>query len=238
MQAPGKTVVLIPTYNERENIAYMVAGISASLPEASIIVLDDNSPDGTGEEVRTLQKTYPQVVLRSRPGKQGLGRAYLDGFRAVLAEPQVERVIMMDADGSHAPEYLPALIAASADADLVVGSRYVRGGGIENWEPWRYLLSRYGNFYARMVTGLPLRDLTAGFMCLRVSLLRSLDLNRLGASGYAFLMELKFCAVHKGHASVAEVPIIFKVRRGGESKISSHIIREGLLAPWKLRFKK
>ena len=155
-----------------------------------------------------------------------------------LADPAVERIFTMDADGSHATEYLPDMLRAGETHDLVIGSRYVPGGGIENWEPWRYLLSEWGNFYARTITGLAVRDLTAGYMCFRADLLRKIDLSRLQASGYAFLMELKFCATRSFRCSFKEVPIHFKARRGGESKISGHIIREGLSTPWKLRFKK
>lgn len=233
-----KTVILLPTYNERDNVALIVPEIFAANPELHVLVIDDNSPDGTAEEVQSLMRTYPNLALLSRPAKQGLGEAYKAGMLQVLADRDVEKILTMDADGSHGAEYLPALLRASGTHDLVIGSRYVHGGGIENWEKWRYLLSKWGNLYARTVTGLPVKDLTAGYMCFRTGLLREIDFSRMHASGYAFLMELKYCAVHTLKCSYIEVPIIFKVRRGGESKISGHIVREGLITPWKLRFKK
>jgi dolichol-phosphate mannosyltransferase len=199
-----------------------------------VLVIDDNSPDGTGEEVRSLMLKYPNLELLARPGKQGLGAAYKHGLAHTLASGDVERVIMMDADGSHAVEYLAAMLRASETNDLVIGSRYTKGGGIENWERWRYALSRYGNLYARTLTGLPVRDLTAGFLCFRGDLLSRMNLDRVGASGYAFLMDLKYHAIRDAGARVKEVPIIFKSRREGESKISHHIIREGLKTPLRL----
>lgn len=231
----GKTVVLLPTYNEKKNIARIIAEIFAVCPDVHVLVIDDNSPDGTANEVRALMPQFPAVKLLLRHTKQGLGEAYKAGMQEVLADGSVERVITMDADGSHAAEYLPALLRASRSYTLVIGSRYVAGGGIENWELWRYMLSSWGNVYARIIMGLPLNDLTAGFMCFHTSLLKRVDITRLQASGYAFLMELKFRAVRVLQCKVIEIPIVFKARREGESKISRHIISEGLLTPWRLR---
>ena len=208
--------------------------IFAAHPDVHILVIDDNSPDGTGEEVRQLMGQYPDLELLARESKQGLGAAYKHGIQHVLKSGDVERIVMMDADGSHPVEYLAPMLLASKEYDLVVGSRYTKGGGRENWEPWRYAMSRYGNLYARTLTGLPVRDLTAGFLCFRGELLRRMDLDKVGASGYAFLMDLKYHAIADMKASVKEVPIIFKSRREGESKISHHIIREGLKTPLRL----
>lgn len=227
----------MPTYNERENIARIVPEIFAVSDDISILVIDDSSPDGTADEVRSLMSQYPRLKLLSRPAKQGLGEAYKAGMIQVLADTTVEKILTMDADGSHSTEYLQDILTASDTNDLVIGSRYVQGGGIENWEKWRYLLSKWGNFYARSVTGLPVQDLTAGFMCFQSRVLKQIDLSSTHASGYAFLMELKYSAVHTLKCSYTEVPIIFRVRRGGESKISGHIVSEGLVTPWKLRFK-
>ena len=227
-----KTVVLLPTYNERENISLLVREITACEKEIRIVVIDDNSPDGTGALVRELMKEYPNLALFSRTEKQGLGEAYKAGMRHVLADPNVERVITMDADGSHSPEYLPVLL--SRDADLVIGSRYVMGGGIQNWEPWRQALSYGGNLYAHALTGLPIKDLTSGFMCVRADMLRKVDFSKIHASGYAFQIEIKFHIFYALHGRVLEIPIVFKSRRGGESKISNHIIREGLKTPLRL----
>jgi dolichol-phosphate mannosyltransferase len=234
----GKTVVLTPTYNERENVALLIPEIFALHPDIYVLVIDDASPDGTGDEVRSLMKQYPRLSLLARSGKQGLGTAYISAMGQVLQDQNVERVITMDADGSHAAEYIGDLLSASETHDLVVGSRYVAGGGIEDWEKWRYALSRCGNLYARTVTGLPIQDMTAGFMCICAPLLRRIGFSHFHASGYAFLMELKFAAVHTYGGSVAEVPIIFRSRRGGESKISHDIIQEGLKTPWRLFFRR
>jgi dolichol-phosphate mannosyltransferase len=229
-----KSIILLPTYNEKENIITLVPEIFSSHPDIHILVIDDNSPDGTADTVRLQMKTYPNLRLLSRPGKQGLGVAYKHGLQYVLQDKEIDRVIMMDADGSHAVVYIHQLLRASENNDFVIGSRYVKGGAIENWEKWRFLLSRYGNLYARTLSGLPVRDITAGFLCFNASLLRIMDLDGIGASGYAFLMNLKFSAIREARARVIEVPITFMCRREGESKISHHIIREGLKTPLQL----
>jgi dolichol-phosphate mannosyltransferase len=233
-----RTVILTPTYNERENIRMIIPEIFAAHPDVHVLVIDDNSPDGTGEEVRTMMEQFPNLELLARESKQGLGAAYKHGIQHTLESGDVERIVMMDADGSHPVEYLAPMLEASKDYDLVVGSRYTKGGGIENWEPWRYAMSRYGNLYARTLTGLPVRDLTAGFLCFRGDLLSRMDLDKVGASGYAFLMDLKYHAIADMNAKATEVPIIFKSRREGESKISHHIIREGLKTPLRLFFRR
>ena len=234
----AKTVVLIPTYNERENINLLVPEICTLQPDLHVLVIDDNSPDHTGDAVRELMKKYPQISLLSREGKEGLGAAYKAGMSKVLQDPDVAAVITMDADGSHAAEYLAALRAKGETYGLVIGSRYVKGGGIEAWERWRYLLSSWGNRYARLVTRLPIRDMTAGFMYIRTDALRDIDFSHMRASGYAFLMELKYLLTKKLEGRVAEVPIVFKARRGGESKISRHIIGEGLRTPWDIALRR
>lgn len=234
----GKTVILLPTYNELKNIKLIIPEIFAAVPDVCVLVIDDSSPDGTGEEVRTLMNKYPNLALLSRPGKQGLGEAYRAGMLQVLADTTVEKVLTMDADGSHAVRYVSSILRASDTHGLVIGSRYVSGGGIENWEKWRYVLSQGGNFYARTITGLPIKDLTAGFMCFQAEVLRAMDLSHTHASGYAFLMELKFYAIHMLSCSFIEIPIVFMARREGESKISRHIIKEGLKTPWRLLYRR
>lgn len=229
-----KTVILLPTYNERENVGLIIPEIFSAHPDIHVLVIDDNSPDRTADAVRGLMSNFPNLKLLSRPGKQGLGVAYMHGISETLKDESVGRIIMMDADGSHAAQYLANIIEAGNSYELVIGSRYIKGGGIENWERWRFFLSRYGNLYARTLTGLPVRDLTAGFLSFQRELLLRMDLGTIGASGYAFLMDLKFHAIHDARASVKEVPIIFKSRREGESKISHHIIREGLKTPLRL----
>ncbi|NBV76664.1 polyprenol monophosphomannose synthase [bacterium] len=229
--------VLIPTYNEAGNIADFLSELSRVAPDAKLLVVDDNSPDGTGTIVKGLALKNPQIELLHREKKEGLGKAYLHAFTEVLRDARTESVLMMDADFSHDPEYISQMREALTDADVVIGSRYCAGGATEGWERWRKALSKYGNLYAGLITQMPVRDMTAGFCLIRASLLRKLDLKRLGSSGYAFQIELKYRLFQAG-ARIREVPIHFKNRREGESKISRHIIREGIIAPWLLRFKK
>lgn len=242
MKLPGprtqmpKICILLPTFNERENVAPMVRAIFAAVPGVHIMVIDDSSPDGTAEVVRGLCGEFDNLRLLLRPRKEGLGKAYLDGFGRVLAESGFEALLTMDADFSHDPGYLPEILAQGATHDIVIGSRYTRGGGVEGWEFWRRMLSGWANFYCRAITGMPLRDCTAGYVFMRTDVLRKMDLSGMRMSGYAFLMELKYTLWRAG-ASFAEVPIVFRCRRSGESKISSHIIGEGVLAPWRLRLR-
>jgi len=232
-----KTQIIIPTYNERDNIGDLVHEIFSKTLDIGILVVDDNSPDGTAQAVRELQRAYPALKLLERPEKDGLGGAYIAGFRHVLNNTSVDRIITMDADFSHAPADISRLLDASIGHDLVIGSRYVLGGGIAKWELWRRLLSRGGNFYVRLVLGYPIRDWTGGFNCIATDALKRIDLNRIDLSGYAFLQELKYLFIRAG-ARFTEVPIIFGARRGGESKISGFIIREGIIGPWKIRQRK
>ena len=228
--------ILIPTYNEAGNIASIIARVREVVPQARIRVIDDNSPDGTGKIVADIAARDPQVRLLSRTGKEGLGKAYLHGFSEALKDESITHVLMMDADFSHDPEYIPELIAKSADHELVTGSRYIPGGATEGWEGWRRYLSTGGNTYVRAILGIPVHDVTAGFNLIATDALRRVDFSRLDASGYAFQIELKYL-LWKSGARPAEVPILFRNRREGESKISNHIIAEGLLAPWKLLLK-
>ena len=229
-----ETCIVLPTYNERENIELLVRQIAALTPDARIFVVDDNSPDRTADVVRALSAEIPNLSLHVRPGKLGLGMAYIDAFQRLI---DADVVVMMDADFSHDPAYLPALIGKAASHDLVVGSRYTKGGGIDGWERWRLWLSKGGNVYARAITGMPVTDMTGGFNAIRTSQLKKLDLERMTCSGYAFQIELKYRLWRQG-ATIGEVPIVFRKRRGGESKISNHIVSEGAITPWKLRFSK
>jgi dolichol-phosphate mannosyltransferase len=230
----SKTVILMPTYNERENVGYIIPKIFATYPDLHITVIDDNSPDQTGKAVHEMIKKYPNLSLLSREKKEGLGAAYKHGIRHVLALGGFDRVITMDADGTHDPKHLKEMLAQSEKHELVMGSRYVKGGSVGKWVLWRRILSRGGNFYARTLTGLPVQDMTAGFLCFQKALLDRMDLDHVAASGYAFLIDLKFHAIHDAEASVKEISIQLKPRREGESKISSHIVREGLRTPFKL----
>jgi len=231
------TVVIIPTYNEAENITTIIPRVLSSVPNVWILVVDDNSPDGTALKVEEIMRSEKRVGLLNRNRKEGLGKAYVHAFDEVLKDHSIEYLVMMDADHSHDPKYLPSMLEAVEQADMVTGSRYIEGGETEGWEVWRKMLSTYGNTYCRIITGMPINDATAGFNVIRTSTLRRADIRRLNLSGYAFQMELKYL-LWKSGARCIEVPIVFKNRKEGESKISNHIIREGLIAPWKMRFRK
>ncbi len=230
-----KVVVIIPTYNESQNIERLVAEIFKVLPSVFVMVTDDNSPDGTAKKVQDLQFKYHNLSLFLREKKEGLGKAYIDSFRKVLSDKTVDRIIMMDADFSHNPVFLPRMVELSQQNDVVIGSRYVSGGIMEGWELWRRMLSRFGNEYCKFITGMPVYDCTGGFNVINTNVLRKIDFYKFDLSGYAFIMQLKFLLWRAG-ASFKETPILFKNRIGGESKISSHIISEGVLAPWKMIF--
>ncbi len=238
--AAKKALIVIPTYNERENIQEMVPMIMGGrVPEwqFEILVVDSNSPDGTGKVLDEMKARIPGLHVFHQTEKLGLGKAYLDGFR-YLEESlgrAYDAVFTMDADFSHHPRYLPAMLQKLETCDLVVGSRYTPGGRLENW-PWhRKVLSRFANFYAKMLTGVPVHDLTAGFHCFKRETLRKvLKLQHLfiDAEGYAFLIELKFLTTYLGYR-VGEVPVIFADRTKGQSKISKRVIFESALIPWK-----
>ncbi len=229
----ARAVVLLPTYNERENLPAIVPAILSAAP-VDVWILDDNSPDGTGALADELALENGRVRVTHRPDKQGLGKAYLDGFRRAL-DAGYERIIEMDADFSHPPEVLPELLRLSEEYDLVLGSRWVDGGGVENW-PWRRrVLSRGGSFYARTCLGVSVRDLTGGFKCFRREVLEALDLDAVTTSGYAFQIEVTYRALKKGFR-VIETPITFIEREQGVSKMSRSIIWEAVLRVPRLRF--
>jgi len=228
-------LIIIPTYNERENIRQIIPEIVLVRPAAKIWVVDDNSPDGTAQEVRKLSQEFPQVALILRQKKEGLGRAYTDALTRAKKE-DFRAVLLMDADGSHDPKYVPMLLDKASEFGLVVGSRYVRGGDTPGWEKWRRMLSSGGNIYARVLTGLPVHDITAGFYVIRKDILDRLDLETISAAGYAFQIQLKYRAIAFAGASAAEIPIVFRERREGESKLSRHIVMEGILAPLWISF--
>ena len=232
-----KNFIILPTYNEKDNISSLVDEIFSLLPEINILVVDDNSPDGTAVIVEDLMSKYPNLSLLKRPEKDGLGGAYIAGFKKLLADPEIKNIFMMDADFSHHPKYLPQMIAESEKYSLIIGSRYISGGGIAKWELWRKILSAGGNIYVRMLLGRKIHDWTGGFNCIKADYLRKVNLDKIDLSGYAFIMGIKYFLIKTG-ASVKEIPIIFEARRGGESKLSHHIISEGIIAPWKIIFNK
>jgi dolichol-phosphate mannosyltransferase len=234
---PGAgTWVVLPTYEEAENLPGIAAAILSAVPAATLLVVDDNSPDGTGRLAEDLAGTDPRIRVRHRPGKAGLGRAYLDGFRVAL-EGGAESLVQMDADWSHDPKVLPALLApiVAGTADLVIGSRYVRGGKVLDWGIGRRVISRGGSVFARTVLGLKPHDLTGGFKAWRASTLAAIPFDGVHAGGYVFQIEMTHRASRAG-ARVAEVPITFQDRRVGRSKMSRRIIFEALLVVLRLRW--
>ena len=230
------TWVVLPTYDEVENLPGIAAAILEQLPIATLLVVDDSSPDGTGELADELASHNPRIRVRHRAGKQGLGRAYLDGFRVAL-DGGAESVVQMDADWSHDPAVLPALLEpiAAGRADLVIGSRYVRGGHVLDWGIGRRLISRLGSLFARTVLSLRPNDLTGGFKAWRASTLAAIPMHGVHAGGYVFQIEMTYRASRAG-ARVAEVPITFRDRRVGRSKMSRRIIVEALLVVLRLRW--
>ena len=234
--AAGRGVwVVLPTYNERENLEPIVASVLRALPEASLLVVDDSSPDGTGIVADTLAAAEPRIAVLHRPGKEGLGAAYRDGFRWVLERPDVSAVVQMDADFSHDPADLPRLLAPLMDtADLVLGTRYMRGGGTIGWPWYRKLISRGGTLFARTVLLLPYRDLTGGFKAWRHELIDAIRLRETSGSGYGFQIETTWWA-HRRGAAIRQIPIVFRERVAGASKMSGGIVREAMLLVVRLR---
>jgi dolichol-phosphate mannosyltransferase len=230
-----KIFVVLPTYNECENIAQLVPIILKKGPKIEILVVDDNSPDGTGEVVAKMAKKNGRIFLLSRSGKMGLGSAYVAGFKWVLAHSDARYIFEMDADFSHNPDRIPDFIRKIKEGnDLVIGSRYLRGVSVVNWPIRRLMLSYVASRYARFVTGIPLNDQTSGYKCFRREVLETLCLDQVASDGYAFQIEMNYLASKLGF-KLAETPIIFEERRAGASKISREIVREAIWIVWRLR---
>ena len=224
--------VIVPTFNERDNLPVLVRGLMAH-PGVNVLVVDDSSPDGTGQIADDLARAHPgRIDVMHRTERPGLGRSYIDGIAAAIARPY-DVICQMDADLSHDPAHLPALIAATDHADVAIGSRYIAGGAIVNWPKRRRLLSRFANIYIRTVTRLGPRDCTSGYRCWRREALAALPLERFTSDGYSFLVEMLFAAARSG-CRFAEVPITFVERRLGESKLSSAVLFESAITPWRL----
>jgi len=228
-----KALVIIPTYNERENLPLIVPDVLARDMRLSVLVVDDNSPDGTGRIADDMAEANPRIHVLHRAAKQGLGRAYLAGFKWAL-ERDYDRIFEMDADFSHNPKYLPEFLKSAENVDLVLGSRYISGVNVINWPIKRLLLSYYANVYARLVTGLPVRDSTGGFKCFRRDVLMAINLDSVHSNGYAFQIEMSFRAWKKGFR-IQEIPIVFTDREQGHSKMSKRIVREAVWMVPKLR---
>ena len=235
MAESDRAVVIIPTYNERENIAKLIEGVLEQDARLDVLVVDDGSPDGTGAIVDEISASSPRVNILHRPRKMGLGTAYLAGFRWAL-DRDYGYVFEMDADFSHDPAHLPQFLEAVRDADLVLGSRYQYGKvTVVNWPIARLILSYFANVYARTVTGLQLFDSTGGFKCFRRRVLESIDLSAIRSNGYAFQIEMSFRAWRRGFR-IVEIPIVFVDRTEGESKLSKGIVREAIWMVWRLRW--
>ena len=228
-----QVMVVIPTYNECENVEKIAEAVLSQPADVHVTIVDDNSPDGTGEIADALASRDERVHVIHRQGKMGLGSAYIAGFKYALQQG-AQYVFEMDADFSHDPAYIPSLLEASRATDVVVGSRYVSGGGTENWGLVRQLISRGGSLYARVILGMPIWDLTGGFNCWRRDVLEAVDLDAVTSNGYAFQIEMKYRAFRRGFRLV-EVPIVFVDRRVGESKMSGSIVREALWKVWRFR---
>ncbi|GJM45434.1 MAG: dolichyl-phosphate beta-D-mannosyltransferase [Gemmatimonadota bacterium] len=232
-----KTLVIIPTYNERDNLSRLVPQVLGLESDLDILVVDDNSPDGTGDLADELAASTGRVHVLHREGKLGLGSAYVAGFRWALAETDAELIFEMDADFSHDPKYLSEMIRLAGEdgVDLVVGSRYVGGGAnVVNWPIRRLILSYGANVYARFVTGLPLKDSTGGYKCFHRRVLEAIDLDQIGSDGYGFQIEMNFHAWKRGF-TIRELPIVFVDRHSGTSKMNRKIIIEAFWLVWKLR---
>lgn len=228
-------VVVIPTYNERENLPVVCQQVmQATEGRVHILIVDDNSPDGTGDLAGELAGQYPQIHVLHRERKEGLGRAYVAGFKWAM-DMGYQLIAQMDADLSHDPRDLPVLIQHTAHADVIIGSRYVPGGDVADWARWRYYLSRYANIYVELVTGIPVIDATSGYRCWRRQALEAIGLDTIRSNGYAFQIEMAYRA-HRHGFHIQEIPIVFTERRAGKSKLSKRVIWEAIWLPWKLRF--
>ena len=235
---PENVFVVLPTYNERENLRLLLPIILKKGPNVRVLVVDDNSPDGTGKMVAEMAKENHRIFVLTRPGKMGLGTAYVAGFKWVLANSDAQFVFEMDADFSHNPDRIPNFIRKVKEGHhLVVGSRYLKGVSVVNWPIRRLILSYGASIYARHITGIPLQDQTTGYKCFRRQVLEAIDLDRIYSDGYAFQIEINYRAMEKGFR-LAEVPIIFEERYTGASKMSRRIVLEATWVVWRLRLRK
>jgi dolichol-phosphate mannosyltransferase len=234
LPATANAAIVIPTFNERDSIPKLIDEVFRLYPDVHILVVDDHSPDGTSDVVRGLQGGRPNLMLLERMANPGFAPSYRDGFRLVLSEPWCQAIITMDADFSHNPAELGAMLEKLKSADAVIGSRYTEGGSVKNWNFRRRMLSRAANFYVRTALGLPARDSTAGFLCIRREALERVPVQQTASEGYAFLVELKYL-LHRAGCRIAEHPISFDERREGQSKMSAGKVWESVWMPWRIR---
>ena len=231
-----KTLVITPTYNEADNIEKFIDQVLSKGPDIDVLVVDDNSPDGTGKIVERLKKSNTRIHLISRAGKMGLGTAYVEGFRFAITN-KFDYIFEMDTDFSHNPDEIPNFLEKIKEYDLVIGSRYTNGVRVINWPIRRLILSYGANVYSRIITGMPIKDATGGFKCFRRQVLEAIDLDKIHSNGYAFQIEMNFKAWNKGF-KLCEHPIIFMDRQSGVSKMSKKIVYEAVYMVWKLRYRK
>jgi len=229
----NKSIILMPTLNEKENLEKLIPAIFGLMPDISVLVVDDNSSDGTQELIEKLKQNYGNLFILSRTSNYGYGRSSIEGFKWVL-ERDYGFLVTMDADFSHDFNVVPALLKDLENYDISVGSRYVQGGGVKNWSFFRQMLSKFANFYVKTILDLPIMDATTGFNAYRADILRKINLDEINSDGYAFLVELKFRLIKAG-CGVVEYPILFSERREGQSKMSSKIIWEAVWLPWRLK---
>ncbi len=231
-----KAMVVVPTYNERENLEELIPRVLEQHPGIEILVVDDGSPDGTGEYADSVAAANPRVHVLHRPGKMGLGSAYVQGFQRALST-DADLVLQMDADFSHNPDVIPDLIDAADDHDVAIGSRYITGANVVNWPLQRLFLSYFANVYTHIITGLPLRDSTGGFKCFKRRVLEAIELDTIRSDGYSFQIEVNFRCWRKGF-SIVEIPIVFVDRHSGTSKMSRRIVWEAMWLVWRLRLER
>lgn len=230
-----KILVIIPTYNELDNIRKIIPAVLSQDENIDILIVDDNSPDNTGKYVEEKSRVEPRIKLIKRPGKMGLGTAYITGFKYAI-DHNYDLVFEMDADFSHDPKEIPNFLEAIKDADLVLGSRYINGVRVLNWPMQRLLLSYFASVYTRTITGLPIRDTTGGFKCFRIEVLKAIDLDKVKSNGYSFQIEMTYKAFKKNFR-IKEIPIVFTDRAKGKSKMSKKIVYEAVFMVWKLRIR-
>ena len=231
-----KSLIIVPTYNELENIRRLLPELMTLDPNIRVLVVDDNSPDGTGKLADELAAEHERISVLHRPGKLGLGSAYVAGFKYAIQQ-DVDCVFEMDADFSHDPAMIPRFVEQIASCDAVIGSRYISGINVVNWPMSRLLLSYFANIYTRLVTGMTIRDTTSGYKCFRREVLENIELDDVRSDGYAFQIEMNFRCWRKGYR-IREIPIIFVDRRSGTSKLSQGVINEAVWIPWWLRFQR
>lgn len=229
-----RTIVIIPTYNERDNIGKIIGEVLAQAESLSVLIVDDNSPDGTASIVKDMMKSNNRIHLLERPGKMGLGTAYCDGFEYALKH-DFDALFEMDADFSHDPKEIPNFLNLIQNYDLVIGSRYLTGVNVVNWPLSRLILSYGANVYTRIITGMPIKDATGGFKCFRADALKNIDLSTIRSNGYGFQIEMNY-RMWKNGAKIKELPIIFIDRRSGVSKMNKKIIWEAIFLVWRLKF--